>query len=118
MNYDQKSQEAETKSREYNTISDELTQKQAQLSSISSELSALKDSSLHQRKRTNEMLRSLLSGENKEGRGYRPHVHVDLASSDQRFEFSESFLKPSFFPKAEVSDSSEYVSNSSQISSH
>ena len=28
VNYDQKSQEAETKSREYNTVSDELSQKQ------------------------------------------------------------------------------------------
>ena len=31
VNYDQKSQEAETKSREYNTVSDELSQKQVYL---------------------------------------------------------------------------------------
>lgn len=61
VNYDQKSQEVETKNREYNTISDELTQKQTQLNNISSELSALKDSSMHTKKRVNEMLRSLLS---------------------------------------------------------
>ena len=61
VNYDQKSQEVETKNREYNTISDELTQKQTQLNNISSELSALKDSSMHTKKRVNEMLRSLLT---------------------------------------------------------
>lgn len=61
VNYDQKSQEAETKNREYNTISDELTQKQTTLNNISSELSTLKDSSSHQKKRVNEMLRSLLT---------------------------------------------------------
>ncbi|TRY79499.1 hypothetical protein TCAL_17082 [Tigriopus californicus] len=61
VNYDQKSQEAETKNREYNTISDELAQKQTQLNNISSELSTLKDSTTHQKKRMNEMLRSLLS---------------------------------------------------------
>ena len=42
-------------------ISDELSQKQTQLNTINSELSALRDSSLHQKKRVNEMLRSLLS---------------------------------------------------------
>ena len=61
VNYDQKSQEAETKSREYNTISDELAQKQTALSSMTSELSSLKDTTNHQKKRTTEMLRSLLS---------------------------------------------------------
>ena len=61
VNYDQKSNEAETKNREYNTLSDELSQKQAQLNNISSELSTLRDSTTNQRKRHNEMLRSLLS---------------------------------------------------------
>lgn len=61
VNYDQKSQEAETKSREYNTISDELSQKQSQLNSASSELQSCKESQQNQRKRTSEMLRSLLT---------------------------------------------------------
>merc|ERR1719340_423303 len=61
VNYDQKSQEAETKSREYNTVSDELSQKQSQLNSIQSELQSIKESATHQRKRINEMLRSLLT---------------------------------------------------------
>jgi len=61
VNYDQKSQEAETKSREYNTVSDELSQKQSQLNTINSELHSLRESSNHQKKRINEMLRSLLT---------------------------------------------------------
>merc|ERR1712018_182782 len=61
VNYDQKSQEAETKTREYNTISDELSQKQSQLNTIQSDLQTLRESSNHQKKRINEMLRSLLT---------------------------------------------------------
>merc|ERR1719340_199051 len=61
VNYDQKSQEAETKSREYNTVSDELSQKQSQLNTMNSELHSLRESSNHQKKRINEMLRSLLT---------------------------------------------------------
>merc|ERR1719400_2190452 len=61
VNYDQKSQEAETKSREYNTVSDELSQKQSQLNTMNSELHSLRESSSHQKKRINEMLRSLLT---------------------------------------------------------
>lgn len=61
VNYDQKSQEAETKSREYNTACEELSQKQSQLNSMQSELQSIKESATHQRKRINEMLRSLLT---------------------------------------------------------
>ena len=61
VNYDQKSQEAETKSREYNTVCEELSQKQSQLNSLQSELQSIKESATHQRKRINEMLRSLLT---------------------------------------------------------
>ena len=61
VNYDQKSQEAETKSREYNTMSDELSQKQSQLNSASSELQSCREAQQNQRKRTSEMLRSLLT---------------------------------------------------------
>ena len=66
MNYDQKSQEAETKTREFNTVSDELSQKQSQLNTIQSDLQAIRESSSHQKKRVNEMLRSLLTDLGKE----------------------------------------------------
>merc|ERR1712240_321037 len=61
VNYDQKSQEAETKSREYNTISDELSQQQSKLNSAQSELGSVREAQQNQRKRTSEMLRSLLT---------------------------------------------------------
>merc|ERR1711894_712937 len=61
VNYDQKSQEAETKSREYNTISDELSQQQSKFHAAQTELNGLKESQSNQKKRTGEMLRSLLS---------------------------------------------------------
>jgi len=61
VNYDQKSQEAETKTREYNTACEELSQKQSQLNTIQSELQVLKDSTSHQKRRVNEMIRSLLT---------------------------------------------------------
>ena len=67
MNYDQKSQEAETKTREFNTVSDELSQKQSQLNTIQSDLQAIRESSSHQKKRVNEMLRSLLTDLGKDG---------------------------------------------------
>ena len=73
VNYDQKSQEAETKSREYNTVSDELSQKQSQFNTINSELQSLRESSSHQKKRVNEMLRSLLTDL---GEVSLYHVHV------------------------------------------
>eukprot|EP00092_Neocalanus_flemingeri_P023296 GFUD01025260.1.p1 GENE.GFUD01025260.1~~GFUD01025260.1.p1 ORF type:complete len:971 (-),score=342.32 GFUD01025260.1:289-3201(-) len=61
VNYDQKSQEAETKSREHNTISDELSQQQSKLKSAQSELGGVREAQQNQRKRTGEMLRSLLT---------------------------------------------------------
>merc|ERR1719237_1618661 len=61
VNYDQKSQEAETKSREYNTVSDELSQQQSKFHSAQTELNGLKESQVNQKKRTSEMLRSLLT---------------------------------------------------------
>merc|ERR1719244_1469134 len=61
VNYDQKSQEAETKSREYNTISDELSQQQSKLNAAQSELGSVREAQQNQRKRTSEMLRSLLN---------------------------------------------------------
>ena len=42
-------------------VNEELSQKQSQLNSIQSELQSIKESATHQRKRINEMLRSLLT---------------------------------------------------------
>ncbi|XP_071549968.1 kinesin heavy chain-like isoform X2 [Panulirus ornatus] len=61
LNYDQKSQEVENKCKENETLNEELTEKQTALTTMQGELQQMKDSSVHQRKRMNEMLFSLLT---------------------------------------------------------
>ncbi|XP_078281618.1 kinesin-1 heavy chain isoform X2 [Rhinoraja longicauda] len=60
VNYDQKSQEVEDKTREFELLSDELGQKTATLASIDAELQKLKEMTNHQKKRVTEMMTSLL----------------------------------------------------------
>lgn len=67
VNYDQKTEEVERKIKENETLADELSTKQATISSCSSELQTLKDSQVHQKKRVNEMLLSLLKDLNEVG---------------------------------------------------
>lgn len=61
LNYDQKSQEVESKCKENETLNEELNEKQTALTSMQGELQQIKESSGHQRRRMNEMLFSLLS---------------------------------------------------------
>ncbi|KAA8587326.1 hypothetical protein FQN60_016188 [Etheostoma spectabile] len=56
VNYDQKSQEVEDKTKEFEAISEELCQKSSILSSLDSELQKLKEMSNHQKKRVTEMI--------------------------------------------------------------
>ncbi|XP_071521946.1 kinesin heavy chain-like [Panulirus ornatus] len=67
VNYDQKTEEVERKSKENESLTEELGQKQASLNSATSELQTVKDSQLHQKKRINEMLVSLLKDLNEVG---------------------------------------------------
>ncbi|KAJ8395059.1 hypothetical protein AAFF_G00040100 [Aldrovandia affinis] len=60
VNYDQKSQEVEDRTKEFELLSDELNQKSSVLASIDSELQKLKEMTNHQRKRVTEMMSSLL----------------------------------------------------------
>ncbi|XP_015911040.1 kinesin heavy chain [Parasteatoda tepidariorum] len=60
VNYDQKSQEVENKNREYESLNEELSQKLSQLNTAQNELQQMKDQTMHQRKRTTEMLTNLL----------------------------------------------------------
>lgn len=60
VNYDQKTEEVDRKEKENEALTEELSQKQANLNSASSELQTVKDSQVHQKKRINEMLVSLL----------------------------------------------------------
>ncbi|XP_066984247.1 kinesin heavy chain-like isoform X2 [Macrobrachium rosenbergii] len=60
VNYDQKTEEVDRKEKENEALTEELNQKQASLNSATSELQTVKDSQVHQKKRINEMLVSLL----------------------------------------------------------
>uniref|UniRef100_A0A6Q2ZL89 Kinesin-like protein n=1 Tax=Esox lucius TaxID=8010 RepID=A0A6Q2ZL89_ESOLU len=63
VNYDQKSQEVEDKTKEFEALSEELNQKSVSRSilvSIDSELQKLKEMTNHQKKRVTEMMSSLL----------------------------------------------------------
>ncbi|XP_013401804.1 kinesin heavy chain isoform X2 [Lingula anatina] len=60
MNYDQKSQEVDNKNKENEQLTDELNSKSNLLNNTQAELHQIKDSSLHQKKRTSEMMISLL----------------------------------------------------------
>ncbi|XP_043823276.1 kinesin heavy chain isoform X2 [Dromiciops gliroides] len=60
VNYDQKSQEVEEKSRQNQLLMDELSQKVATMLSLESELQRLQEVSGHQRKRIAEVLNGLM----------------------------------------------------------
>ncbi|KAG8188232.1 hypothetical protein JTE90_021253 [Oedothorax gibbosus] len=60
VNYDQKSQEVEHKNREFEQLSEEHSAKLASLHSTLGELEQVRDATLHQRRRTAEMLANLL----------------------------------------------------------
>lgn len=60
VNYDQKSQEVETRNREFETLSEDLNTKLSALNTSTSELQQMREQSLHQRKRLNEMLTNLM----------------------------------------------------------
>ncbi|CAG7837954.1 unnamed protein product, partial [Allacma fusca] len=56
LNYDQKASEAEIKSREVDSLAEELAQKQTQLNGTQGEIQQIRELSAHQKKKTNEML--------------------------------------------------------------
>ncbi|XP_064648627.1 kinesin heavy chain-like isoform X4 [Lineus longissimus] len=60
MNYDQKAQEVDTKNKENDTLSDQLSHKLGLLNSVESELQSLRESSSNQKKRLADMMVTLL----------------------------------------------------------
>jgi len=60
MNYDQKSQEVDSKNKENESLSEQLSEKLNSLNNIEAELQSIKDASSLQKKRTTEMMISLL----------------------------------------------------------
>ena len=65
VNYNQIAQEANTKSQEYTTVSDELSQQQRKLNLAQSELDSIKEFQANLRMKTSEMISSLLTFLNK-----------------------------------------------------
>ena len=115
VNYDQKSQEAETKSREYNTISDELSQKQSQLNSAQSEIQSCKEAQGNQRKRTSEMLRSLLTDLGELGTVIAKNQDLKKPEPNNEGKVEEEFTVARLFVSKMKSEAKNLVSRSSAL---
>lgn len=115
VNYDQKSQEAETKSREYNTISDELSQKQSQLNSAQSDIQLSKEAQGNQRKRTSEMLRSLLTDLGELGTVIAKNQDLKKPEPNNEGKVEEEFTVARLFVSKMKSEAKNLVSRSSAL---
>jgi len=115
VNYDQKSQEAETKNREYNTISDELSQKQSSLNSTNSELLSVKESSANQRKRTTEMLRSLLNDLSEVGSVIAKNQDLKTPEPNNEGKVEEEFTVARLFVSKMKSEAKNLVSRAATL---
>lgn len=92
VNYDQKSQELETKNRDMEQLSEEINVKNNALNTASAELAQMKENSGHQRKRANEMLCNLLKDLNEIGivlgtssSPSSPQIAADASKIDDEF---------------------------------
>merc|ERR1719295_2260760 len=115
VNYDQKSQEAETKSREYNTISDELSQQQSKLNSVQSELGNIKEAQANQRKRTSEMLRSLLTDLGEVGSVIAKNQDLKITEPNNEGKVEEEFTVARLFVSKMKSEAKNLVSKASAL---
>jgi len=115
VNYDQKSQEAETKSREYNTISDELSQQQSKLNSAQSELGSIKEAQSNQRKRTSEMLRSLLTDLGEVGTVIAKNQDLKKPEPNNEGKVEEEFTVARLFVSKMKSEAKNLVSKASAL---
>merc|ERR1740122_667129 len=115
VNYDQKSQEAETKNREYNTISDELSQKQSSLNSTNSELLSVKESAANQRKRTTEMLRSLLNDLSEVGPVIAKNQDLKTPEPNNEGKVEEEFTVARLFVSKMKSEAKNLVSRAATL---
>ena len=115
VNYDQKSQEAETKSREYNTVSDELSQQQSKLNSAQSELGSIKESQANQRKRTSEMLRSLLTDLGEVGSVIAKNQDLKKPEPNNEGKVEEEFTVARLFVSKMKSEAKNLVSKASAL---
>merc|ERR1719166_563579 len=115
VNYDQKSQEAETKSREYNTISDELSQQQSKLNSAQSELGSVREAQANQKKRTSEMLRSLLSDLGEVGSVIAKNQDLKKPEPNNEGKVEEEFTVARLFVSKMKSEAKNLVSRAASL---
>merc|ERR1712088_522106 len=115
VNYDQKSQEAETKSREYNTISDEMSQQQSKLNAAQSELGSIKEAQANQRKRTSEMLRSLLTDLGEVGSVITKNQDLKKPEPNNEGKVEEEFTVARLFVSKMKSEAKNLVSKASAL---
>ena len=115
VNYDQKSQEAETKSREYNTVSDELSQQQSKLHAAQTELNGLKEAQLNQKKRTSEMLRSLLSDLGEVGTVIAKNQDLKITEPNNEGKVEEEFTVARLFVSKMKSEAKNLVSRAASL---
>ncbi|VVC34567.1 Kinesin motor domain, conserved site,P-loop containing nucleoside triphosphate hydrolase,Kinesin motor [Cinara cedri] len=92
VNYDQKSQEVDVKNKENETLVEELSLKESSLNSTTSELQELKDISIHQKKRTTDMLSNLLKDIAEIGVAINSETELNLlTNSDGNIKLDEEF---------------------------
>jgi len=115
VNYDQKSQEAETKSREYNTVSDELSQQQSKLHAAQTELNGLKEAQTNQKKRTSEMLRSLLSDLGEVGTVIAKNQDLKIGEPNNEGKVEEEFTVARLFVSKMKSEAKNLVSRAASL---
>merc|ERR1719216_583291 len=115
VNYDQKSQEAETKSREYNTVSDELSQQQSKLHASQTELNSIKEAQSNQKKRTSEMLRSLLSDLGEVGTVIAKNQDLKLTEPNNEGKVEEEFTVARLFVSKMKSEAKNLVSRAASL---
>merc|ERR1719336_942798 len=115
VNYDQKSQEAETKSREYNTISDEMSQQQSKLNAAQSELGSIKEAQANQRKRTSEMLRSLLTDLGEVGSVIAKNQDLKKPEPNNEGKVEEEFTVARLFVSKMKSEAKNLVSRAASL---
>ena len=115
VNYDQKSQEAETKSREYNAISDELSQQQSKLNSAQSELGSVREAQANQRKRTSEMLRSLLTDLGEVGMVIAKNQDLKKPEPNNEGKVEEEFTVARLFVSKMKSEAKNLVSRAATL---
>merc|ERR1719342_780005 len=115
VNYDQKSQEAETKSREYNTISDEMSQQQSKLNAAQSELGSIKEAQANQKKRTSEMLRSLLTDLGEVGSVIAKNQDLKKPEPNNEGKVEEEFTVARLFVSKMKSEAKNLVSKASAL---